>query len=224
MRKRYRRKRRILAFKLSCIIAVLLCVMLLIDNSLRPLIITHTAAQTQNMVDTIINNVVYNYLDSCKYTYADISHIMRGNSNEIESIEIDSVRINSMAANIMKSVNYEFEKNDHMTIKIPIGTITGNDFLIGRGPKISIKMGLSANISADFFTDFTQAGINQTLHSINLIITAKIYLMNKFYQSSVKTENTYILAQTVIVGEIPSVVASSAEGALLGTIKNNGSK
>lgn len=219
MYKRRKHKRRILIAKLVLVLSIVVCLMLLVDNSLRPLIITHAAAQSQNMVDSIINNEVYNYLDTCEYTYTDISHVERGASNEIESVEIDSVKINSMAAKIMKRVNDSFDRNDSMIIRIPIGTMTGNDFLIGRGPKISIKMDLSANISADFSTKFTEAGINQTLHSINFIITAKIYLMNKFYQSSFKTENTYILAQTIIVGEIPSVVAELTESTLNSAIK-----
>ncbi len=216
MRRTFKRKRKqhILFAKIIGVFAVIMCLFLLVDNSLRPLIITHTAAQAQNMVDTIINNAVYNYLDTCEYTYSDLSHIVRGEGNEIQSVEIDSVKINSMAASIMRRVNDSFDKKDHMIISIPVGTITGNDFLIGRGPKISIKMDLSANISADFFTNFTEAGINQTLHSINFTVTAQIYLMNKFYQSSVKTENTYIVAQTVIVGEIPSVVAELTEKAI----------
>ena len=211
MRRPRKRRRRIFIVKLIFILIILLCTLFLVDNSLRPLIITHTAAQAQNMVDNIINNAVYNYLDECAYEYTDLSHIERGAGNEIESVEIDTVRINSMAANIMKRVNECFDAQDHMMIRIPIGTITGVDFLIGRGPRLSIKMDLSANISADFSTSFTEAGINQTLHSINFIVTAQIYLMNKFFQSSVEAENTYIVAQTVIVGEIPSVVAELAE-------------
>ncbi|MBQ7288270.1 MAG: sporulation protein YunB [Clostridia bacterium] len=208
MRRGFKHKRRILHIRLLCIVVAAFCSLLLLDRSLRPLIITHTAAQAQNMVDNLINYAVYDYLDNCSYTYSDLSHIIRGTNNEIESIEIDSVKINSMAANIMRRVNDSFDKTDKMTIYIPIGTATGIDFLVGRGPRFAIQMGLTANISADFFTDFTEAGINQTLHSINFVITAQIYLMNKFYQSSVEAENTYIAAQTVIVGEIPSVVAN----------------
>lgn len=219
MRNPRKRRRRIFFAKLICIFAFLLCILILVDNSLRPLIITHTAAQAQNMVDNIINNAVYNYLDECAYEYTDLSRIVRGAGNEIESVEIDSVKINSMAANIMKRVNECFDRQDHMMIRIPIGTITGIDFLIGRGPRLPIKMDLSANISADFATTFTEAGINQTLHSINFIVTAQIYLMNKFYQSSVKAENTYIVAQTVIVGEIPSVMAELAADSIAGTSK-----
>lgn len=211
--------------KLACILVIISCILLMFDKSLRPLIITHTAAQAQNLVDNLINNAVYNYLDTCAFAYSDFSHIVRGAENEIASVEIDSIKINSMAANIMRRVNDSFDAQDHMTIYIPIGTIIGNDFLIGRGPELPIKMNLSANISADFSTAFTEAGINQTLHSINFTVSAQIYLMNKFYQTSVEAENTYIVAQTIIVGEIPSVVAELAADAIAGkTEKITGAK
>ena len=74
-------------------------------------------------------------------------------------------------------------------------------------------------VASSQISEKTEAGINQTLHSINFVITAKIYLMNKFYQSSFKTENTYILAQTIIVGEIPSVVAELTESTLRSATK-----
>lgn len=195
-----------LKLKLVLIICIVLCVAVMIDKAIRPLIITHCSAEAKYILDNTINLCVYDYLDECGYSYHDLSHLTRGDDNSVNSIEIDSIKVNLIAAKILTKVNSEIDKIPYITVKIPLGTLSNIDFLNGRGPRISIKMNMTSNISADFSTTFFDAGINQTLHNINVVISAEIYLMNMFYHSSFGVTNTYIIAQTIIVGDIPSVV------------------
>ena len=50
---------------------------------------------------------------------------------------------------------------------------------------------------------FSSAGINQTSHQIELEVTVRIYAAIPGFRSSIETTTNYLVAETVLVGEVP---------------------
>ena len=57
--------------------------------------------------------------------------------------------------------------------------------------------------NADFFSDFTAAGINQTLQTLKVKFTISLTILTTVGYETVDVDSDVMLAQTVIVGTVP---------------------
>ena len=57
--------------------------------------------------------------------------------------------------------------------------------------------------NADFFSDFTAAGINQTLQTLKVRFTISLTILTTVGYETVDVDSDVMLAQTVIVGTVP---------------------
>ena len=76
--------------------------------------------------------------------------------------------------------------------------------LAGRGPKIEIKMSTIGDIQTDLKSEFSSAGINQTIHRIYLEVTCNVVILTPFDTIEETIVNQVLLAEGVIVGNIPN--------------------
>ena len=96
-------------------------------------------------------------------------------------------------------------------MNIPLGTLSGNQFLNNRGPKIRIELDISSAVYSKISSEFISAGINQTLHRITLTISTDIYFIMPWYRSSGGYQTEFILAETIIVGKVPDAYTNVIE-------------
>lgn len=76
--------------------------------------------------------------------------------------------------------------------------------LSGRGPSIPIKMSTIGNVETELVSQFSHAGINQTLHRIYLNVNCKVTILTPFDTIEENITNQVLIAEAVIVGEVPS--------------------
>lgn len=159
-------------------------------------------AANKSVIDTIAN---YNI------SYDKIARITRNASGEVTSVEIDVAQINFFKSAIASNISDIISKNREYKIKIPVGTLTGNDYLVGIGPKIPFNMTLSEAVIIDFKSEFIAAGINNVLHRIiiEINLNASILIVGAADNFSVST--TAIAAQTIIIGATPDTFTNVDE-------------
>ena len=73
---------------------------------------------------------------------------------------------------------------------------------------LGVLGGLIAEINtqqsnADFFSDFTEAGINQTLQTLKVKFTISLTILTTVGYETVDVDSDVMVAQTVIVGTVP---------------------
>ena len=82
--------------------------------------------------------------------------------------------------------------------------LLGTKILSGRGPDIPIKMSTVGNVETDLISQFSQAGINQTLHRIYLNVECNVIILTPFDTIEQKITNQVLIAEAVIIGEVPA--------------------
>ncbi|MBR2044270.1 MAG: sporulation protein YunB, partial [Clostridia bacterium] len=100
---------------------------------------------------------------------------------------------------------------ERYTLSIPIGTIIGNEYTLGRGPEIKFKMQITTTVIADFESKFYSAGINQVLHQIHIKVKANGHTVIPWYRSAFNVNTSVIAAETVIVGLTPEAYTNVIE-------------
>lgn len=90
-------------------------------------------------------------------------------------------------------------------ISIRLGNFTGLVFLSNFGPDLHFSVDSSQTVSCEFHSSFESGGINQTVHHITITVYVDLLIYSPFrVDETVSTESTFEIAQTVIVGSVPS--------------------
>lgn len=193
--------------KAVLLIIVFLLFILLFDRQLRPVIESITANEAKAKSISTINTAVMNELGKDSVTYDDLISVERGSDGNVLSITTNVVKMNELKAKIIDSVMKDLEMDTYSTIGVPLGTLIGGDILHGRGPNVPLKVTLSGNVTADFNSTFESAGINQTKHQIYLDVHTSVYSFLPGFDATTDVNTNILVAETVIVGAVPQVVA-----------------
>ena len=61
------------------------------------------------------------------------------------------------------------------------------------------------NIDTNFISEFTPAGINQTLHKLFMEVTATVHIIIPGAENKVTTITQVLIEESIIIGKIPDV-------------------
>ena len=199
----YRRKpakNKILIFLLS--VFILLAVLILILNAA---INQHydSVAKSRGKklcaeaIEQCVNKIV------CETKDKRLIDITYNEAGKITSIETDTSSINSIQSSLADMINKELDSKNSINDKIPVGTLTGNAFFIGKGPSVSLDFTQNNSAQVMLVSEFSSAGINQSIHQIYAHITIDAYCFSLFRNASFTYDFDYLVCETIIVGEIP---------------------
>jgi len=87
---------------------------------------------------------------------------------------------------------------------LQFGSFTGFKLLSGRGPGVKIRISSIGDVETDLKSEFIAQGINQTLHRVYLQVKCTVNILTPFDNISRDITNQVLLAENVIVGNIPN--------------------
>lgn len=181
------------------------------DSRLRVLINNYAKNKAKIMSNSIINQTVHSYLEAQNIKYSEILRINTKEDGTVTSVEFDTVRLTKLKSGVISQIQQNINKQGYIKMKVPVGTLTGNQFLNNKGPSIDIDMTVSSAVYSKISSEFISAGINQTLHKIILTINTDIYFVMPWYRSCGNFQTEFVLAETVIVGEVPDAFTNVIE-------------
>ena len=88
-------------------------------------------------------------------------------------------------------------------VEVPLGAFTGVEAWAGFGPKIGVKIIPISNVACRFVSEFVEAGINQTKHSIYLEIVADISIVMPSGTSNFSSLTEVLVCESVLLGKVP---------------------
>lgn len=179
-----------------------------VNSRLEPVVEDLTVNEARARAVQVISAAVEDSLAGQDQPVASMVAIQYKESGEIASLSTDMAEMNNLKASLLADVQEELGESVHIDLGVPIGTLLGGGLLHGRGPEVPLRITLSGNIEADFESEFTSAGINQTQHTVNLRVRTTIYTFLAGKQGSAEVETTVPVAETVIVGEVPQMMAN----------------
>lgn len=192
-------------------LALLIVLVIRIDGRLRVLINNYGQSKAAILSNSVINATVYNYLEENDIKYTNLIKINTDETERVTSVEFDTVELTKLKAGVISKIQNNINKQDSVLMNVPLGSLTGNQFLNNKGPSIDIELKLSSAVYSKISSKFTSAGINQTLHQITLTISTNVFLIMPWYRTSGNYQTEYILAETVIVGEVPDAYTNVIE-------------
>ncbi len=206
-----REKQRLL-LRLFWILFFLAAVFLMLDWKMRPIIQKSALYQAKNAAAQAINNAVNEKLEELGVTYNSFVTLEKNAQGDIAAIQTDTVTANKINAALLDAVMQRLSEPDAQEIRLPAGTLFGGAFLSGYGPEISFRVIPEGYVESELKSSFQTAGINQTLHQIVFEIKVTVTALIPGYSQTTDVTNSFQVAQTVIVGDVPESFTEVTDG------------
>ena len=174
-----------------------------IDVRVYPAVESIAEHQARGYAAQVINIAVAHELKTNMLEYGEIITVTHSTSGEITSVQTNMATIGKLQTALAEEIIAQIEMQQNREFEIPIGTLFGNPLLSGRGPALKIKVMPVGSMETKLEHQFVDAGINQTLHRIMLIVQIDIQTILPGKIMTTTTQTGYCIAETVIVGEVP---------------------
>ncbi len=119
----------------------------------------------------------------------------------VASLETNTAKILALRTKLLLSVIRGLSPSS-LAVEIPYSAITGLNFL-GDEQGMTVKIRMSKDISADFYSVFTEQGINQTRHSLVFTLRIGVSLLIPSHTVYTEVEEQYVLSETLLLGAVP---------------------
>ncbi len=172
-----------------------------IIDVINPMLESYARISARATSTTLANDAVNSSMQD--YTYNDLCQVEKDEEGNIKLLKLNVINVNKISTNIALQVQEKLNDSLKSTFNIRLGTLTANRFFAGKGPVIEIKMETVGDIQTNIKSEFTSAGINQTLHRIYIDIVCDINILTPYKDTNENINMKVLLAEAVIVGNIP---------------------
>lgn len=179
-----------------------------LDMRMRPLVREYSVNRAQVLASEAMTRAVNTVLAGGGYQYDTLIAVSRDENGAVQSVETDAAAVNRLSTAVVSSLSETLAQEDFSTLRLPLMNATGSAFWMGRGPKITMRIQQSGAAAAQMTSTFSAAGINQTVHRLELTLTFRAVVLVAGMSEPIETSGTFLVAETVIVGAVPDVFAN----------------
>ena len=181
-----------------------------LEARLRPIVEAAAQAQVQNQMSAIVEHAILERLGEEGVSYADFISIQRDGAGEITALTTDTAALNRLRAELMAVALEALSGVDVSQIRIPFGSLLDFDLIWGLGPTLKVHAMAVGTVEGEFHSEFSSAGVNQTLHKIDLDLSIPLTLLLPGGTAEAVCRTRVPIAETVIVGQTPQVFLQNA--------------
>lgn len=135
--------------------------------------------------------------------------VSRSGGGEVSAISSDTAALNRLKTGVLSRLNGALQGKT--TLWVPIGSLTDIGIFNGRGPSVPVRLKLDGSANVTFQSEFDSAGVNQSRHRVVMTVEAEAFSQSKRFSVHVKEQTSAVLAETVVVGEVPEVALAAAK-------------
>ena len=187
--------------KITLILLIIVITYQMILSYIEP-VFESVCEQKVKSVATIISNQESTKAMN-KYQYEELYTIEKDEAGNIVIIRSNVVPINIMISDLTEGIQNRFNEIENTKIDIPLGNVFGIYFFSGWGPSIPAKVAMLGTLDTEVKSEFIAKGINQTLHRIYVNFECYVKIITPIKNFEKKITNQVIIAEHVIVGNIP---------------------
>lgn len=199
---------------LAVALIVAASIIALLEAKLRPVVAEIASAQAQNTITAVVENAVTADLAARQVSYADFVTIQRDEGGAITALTTDMARMNQLRAELVDAILEALDGVDVSEVAVPLGSLFDLEPLWAKGPAIKARAMTVGTVRAEFDSQLTSAGVNQTLHRVWMEVDVPMTLLLPGGEVEVAVDTRLCVAETVIVGKVPDTYLQLETGAV----------
>lgn len=178
------------------------------DARIRPSAEKICAYECRSMLSDVVAEGIALTLETAAQTDMTLTTAAYDENGVLTAVHTNPEALNTMQTLLLEHVEACLASQSEAEFTIPWGTLTGMYTLAGRGPEIPLRFSPRGAVQIALNSSFDTGGINQTVHRLTAVITVEAGCSIPLYSAHETVTFTYLLAETVIVGDVPAVTWS----------------
>lgn len=192
----------------SSFLLFIIGLLLYLNYIVNPVIMQMSEAKIRSLATQSVGTAIYDIINQ-ENIYEDIIQITHDNNGNVRFIQVNTIAVNLLNRRLTRLAHINLQEMGKQGLDIPIGSFSGLPILVGRGPKVSVKLIPIGSISSSFKSEFTNAGINQTLHKIYINLGSNVSVVLPTSNQVVQTSTQILVCENIIIGEVPPTYLNS---------------
>lgn len=198
-----RRAVRIALGRLIIFLFFILLLFLIFRSKYHPAIRDLAQTQVMNATSDLINEAIDAQMENGNIQYDRIVYFEKDLDGRITALKTNMSEVNRLKTAILNLINDEILSMDTSELGIPLGSLLLPEFFSGKGPNIPVRVLAIRNSDASFYSNFTEAGINQTQQQLTMEVRVDIAVLVLGETDSFTISSQVVVAETIIVGQVP---------------------
>lgn len=194
--------------KRCCVLLVCLVlvagIMLRLDCKLRPAILEIALSDLETVVNNTIDQVCIQDAVDGEITYSKLVQLQYDQNGKLQGLTTDMATLNVLRADMTRAIGQALGKVEEHPIQVPLGTAWGTALFSDLGPNIPVQVLSLESIAGYFESSFASAGINQTRHQIQMVLTVQVVLLLPGGTYDRTFTNKITVAESILMGDVPS--------------------
>ena len=186
-----------------CLLVFSLVILLVFRQRFNGAIRSLAETQVRNTTSDLINDAIDKQIEVGNIQYDRIVYFEKDLDGRITALKTNMSEVNRLKTDILNLINDEILALSTEDVGIPLGSLFLPEIFSGRGPSIPVEILSIRNSDAYFTSNFTQAGINQTLQQMNMHICVDVTVLVLGSTNSFTISSQVVVAETIIVGDVP---------------------
>lgn len=200
MRKR-RRKWKLLVILL---LALTVWAFLGLRSRLWPVVRSLARTQVTNTASDLINDAILEQIMEGQIQYDRIVYFEKDLNGRITALKTNMAEVNRLKTETLNIINDEILAEDTDHLGVALGSLILPEFFSGKGPSIPVRILAIRNSDANFQSEFTEAGINQTLQQLRMDVLIDVTILVLGQTETFTVSSQMVVAETIIVGDVPA--------------------
>ncbi len=189
---------------LLVLLAISIVLFIAFRSRYREVIRELAETQVKNTTSDLTNDAIAKQIADGIIQYDRIVFFEKDLDGRITALKTNMSEVNRLKTDILNIINDEILALDTSDIGIPLGSLFLPELLSGKGPVIPVHILSIRNSDASFSSNFVQAGINQTLHQLIMLVSVDVAILVLGQTASFTITSEVVVAETVIVGDVPN--------------------
>ena len=199
-----RQRIRVLFRRLMIVLTIVFISFLMFRSRYRDVIRELAQIQVKNTTSDLTNDAIAKQIADGIVQYDRIVYFEKDLDGRITALKTNMSEVNRLKTDILNIINDEILALDTSDIGIPLGSFFLPELMSGKGPTIPVHILSIRNSDATFASNFSQAGINQTLHQLIMEVSVDVAILVLGQTESFTITSEVVIAETVIVGTVPN--------------------
>ena len=188
-------------------------------SRLWPVVRSLARTQVTNTASDLINDAILKQIMEGQIQYDRIVYFENDLNGRITALKTNMAEVNRLKTETLNLINDEIMAQDTASLGVSLGSLILPEFFSGKGPLIPVRIIAIRNSDANFQSEFTEAGINQTLQQLRMDVIVDVTILVLGQTETFTVSSQMVVAETIIVGDVPATYLQT--GGDYGTQREN---
>ena len=188
-------------------------------SRLWPVVRSLARTQVTNTASDLINDAILEQIMEGQIQYDRIVYFEKDLNGRITALKTNMAEVNRLKTETLNIINDEIMAEDSEHLGVSLGSLILPEFFSGKGPSIPVRIMAIRNSDASFQSEFTEAGINQTLQKLRMDVIVDVTILVLGQTETFTVSSQMVVAETIIVGDVPATYLQT--GGTHGTQREN---